>query len=60
MDYLREYGPSTDEEMQSGIPMGANTQRPRRVELVNKGMVADSGNTREGSSGKLAVVWSIA
>jgi hypothetical protein len=56
-DYLREHGPSTDEEMQAGIPMGANTQRPRRVELVGKGYVVDSGKTRTGTSGKQAVIW---
>jgi hypothetical protein len=56
-DYLLEHGPSTDEEMQAGIPMGANTQRPRRVELVAKGYVVDSGKTRTGTSGKQAVIW---
>lgn len=60
MDYLREHGPSTDEEMQAGIPMGPNTQRPRRVELVRNGLIRDSGTTRDGASGKMAVVWKIA
>jgi hypothetical protein len=59
MDFLREHGPATDEEMQAGIPMGANTQRPRRVELVAKGRVIDSGKTRTGTSGKQAVVWAV-
>ena len=58
-DYLREHGPSTDEEMQAGIPLGPNTQRPRRVELVGKGYVVDSGSTRAGGSGKQAVVWRV-
>ena len=48
---------ATDEEMQSDIPMGANTQRPRRRELELMGYVVDSGNRRLNASGKLAVVW---
>jgi len=50
------YG-ATDEEMQEGIPMGASTQRPRRVELVRAGLVRDSGATRGTRSGRRAVVW---
>jgi hypothetical protein len=60
MDFLREHGPATDEEMQAGIPMGANTQRPRRVELVAKGRVIDSGTKSLNASGKLAVIWKAA
>lgn len=45
----------TDEEMQASID--ANTQRPRRVELVAEGEVVDSGRTRPTAHGKSAVVW---
>ncbi len=48
---------ATDEEMQIRIPMGANTQRPRRRELELMGLVVDSGARRMNASGKLAVVW---
>lgn len=48
---------ATDEEMQRGIPMAQNTQRPRRVELCKSSMVIDSGKKRKTSSGRLAVVW---
>lgn len=52
--YLRGCGPTgaTDEEMQRHAPMNANTQRPRRVELVK-----DSGHTRKTLGGDDAVVW---
>ena len=50
------YG-ATDEEIQSCLSMGANTQRPRRVELVAASLVRDSGTTRKTRSRKAAVVW---
>jgi len=54
--FLRERGPSTDEEMQVGIPMPPSTQRPRRIELVRRGLVVEAG-TRKTSSGRNASVW---
>ncbi len=49
--------PSTDEELIYGIPMAANTLRPRRRELQLMGLVEDSGERRHTRAGKLAVVW---
>lgn len=48
---------ATDEEMQNHIPMNANTQRPRRVELVQARLAMDSGRTRMTAGGDEAVVW---
>lgn len=48
---------ATDEEMQRILPMSANSQRPRRQELVKLGLVVDSGMTRKTDSGLDAVVW---
>lgn len=48
---------ATDEEMQRVIPMSANSQRPRRQELVEDGWVVDSGRTRKTASFFDAVVW---
>ena len=48
---------ATDEEMQTDIPMPANTQRPRRVELTQMERIADSGRRKLTESGRLAVVW---
>lgn len=56
---LRRCGPqgATDEEMQWDMRMGPNTQRPRRVELVDRGLVVDSGLRRRTAAGRRAVVW---
>ena len=55
--WLMAHGPATDEEMQLGLPMGQNTQRPRRVELVRMGKVIATGNKSKTKSGKQAIVW---
>jgi len=51
----------TDEQMQdggSGTPLWRpSTQRPRRIELVARGLVKDSGQRRRTRSGRFAVVW---
>lgn len=46
----------TDEEMQHRLRMNPSTQRPRRIELVRRGLVIEAG-TRKTSSGRMAVVW---
>lgn len=51
--------PMTDEEMQFHLRMGANTQRPRRIELVRLGMVTASENQRRSISGSWSIVWAI-
>jgi hypothetical protein len=48
---------ATDEEIQSVLRLNPSTQRPRRIELVNQGLVVDSGRTRKTKSGRNAVVW---
>lgn len=58
-NYLLRNGPATDEEMQEGIPMSQNGQRPRRCELVAAGLVEDSRERRKTRAGKKAVVWRI-
>lgn len=50
-------GGLTDEELQTLLNMGASTQRPRRIELTQAGLVRDSGTTRRTRSGRQAVVW---
>lgn len=51
---------ATDEEMQFELDMAQNTQRPRRRELQQWGLVIDSGTTRATKSGRQAVVWVLA
>ena len=55
--YIIRQGGATDEEMQHALGMGANTQRPRRRELVQRGLVRDSGKTRKTQAGREAIVW---
>jgi len=50
---------ATDEEIQTGLRMNPSTQRPRRVELVERGLVIDSGKKRLTNSGRQAVVWRV-
>lgn len=59
LGFLRGRGDlgATDEEMQDGAGIGASTQRPRRVELVERGLVVDSEGKRPTRSGRQAVVW---
>lgn len=58
LDVLLEYPAGlTDERMQQMLFMRANTQRPRRVELVAGGFVMDSGTMRPTESGRAATVW---
>jgi hypothetical protein len=47
---------ATDEEIQTGLGMNPSTQRPRRVELVDAGLVVAAG-TRRTASGRKATVW---
>lgn len=48
---------ATDEQMQGALHMNPNTQRPRRVALVEKGLVIDSGQKRKTWAGREATVW---
>lgn len=48
---------ATDHELQTALRMNPSTVRPRRVELVERQLVIDSGRRRPTKSGRLAVVW---
>ena len=56
---LREegYEGQTDEEIALAWELNPSTSRPRRIELVNAGLVADSGRTRKTISGRSATIW---
>lgn len=60
LDCIKTFGGLTDEQIQQLIPMSANTQRPRRVELAKAGLIKDSGKTRTTMGGDQAVVWVVA
>jgi hypothetical protein len=59
LSYLKGCGASgaTDEEIQAALELNPSTQRPRRIELCNLGLVRDSGRTRLTKAGRKAVVW---
>lgn len=56
LKYCGIYG-ATDDELQASLNLNPSTQRPRRIELVEKGLARDSGNRRKTRSGRYAVVW---
>lgn len=59
LELLRENAAGmTDEEQQHALAMNPSTQRPRRIELVRRGLVVEAG-TRRTSSGRMAVVWRV-
>lgn len=49
----------TDEQIQRRCRMAGNTERPRRIELLEAGIIRDSGRTRRTASGRMAVVWEL-
>lgn len=48
---------ATDEEIAASLQLNPSTARPRRCELVEAGLVVDSGITRATHSGRQATVW---
>jgi hypothetical protein len=59
LEFIRQQGAvgATDSEVQLGLSMNGDTERPRRRELQLAGLIADSGQTRSTPSGRAAVVW---
>jgi hypothetical protein len=51
------HGGMTDEELQHYLELDPSTERPRRVELVERGLIVDSGERRKTRSGRSAIVW---
>jgi hypothetical protein len=47
----------TDDELQIILDMNPSTQRPRRIDLVKRSLVCDSGARRKTRSNRPAVVW---
>lgn len=53
---LAKHGPLTDEQIVERTGLGANTARPRRVELVRAGLVVAVGEGRT-AGGHRAATW---
>lgn len=50
---------ATDEDMQTALAMNPSTQRPRRIELVRRGLVVKVGEHKT-RSGRRAAAWRVA
>ena len=48
---------ATDQEIQDALSMDPSTERPRRVELVDDGLVRPAAAVRPTRSGRAAQVW---
>ena len=59
LDYYRECRTrgSTDEEGQRALHIPGDTWRPRRHDLLNRGLVVPMGTARRTASGKYATVY---
>lgn len=60
LNVLRQTSGATDEEIQELAGIDPNSQRPRRVELVQRSLVRDSQRRRLTRSGRKAKVWVLA
>jgi hypothetical protein len=49
--------PQTDEELETDLALTGNSIRPRRRDLVTRGLIRDSGRRRPTRSGGEAIVW---
>lgn len=58
-DFLKDRGcvGSSDEDGCIALGMNGSTYRPRRISLVEKGLVRDSGERTAGLSGRMAALW---
>ena len=59
LEYLRSCERATDEQIQIALGMNPSTERPRRIELVDAGLVIDSGFKGTTASGRNAVMWRV-
>lgn len=50
---------ATDEEICDALSMNPSTERPRRVELTERGLVRDSGYTSWTKAKRRSVLWEV-
>lgn len=58
LDYLRDNGPRTDEQIATELNLNPSTARPRRVELLQRGLIAPAG-WGQTSSNRKAQLWDV-
>lgn len=54
--YIEKHPYSTDQEIQTGLKMAGSTERPRRIELENQGLIKKDG-VKPTRAGRLAYRW---
>ena len=57
-EYLKENGPATDKQIQGALQLAGSTERPRRIELVAEGRVAEMGKVTQ-ANGRQAMTWGV-
>ncbi len=59
LEYIVSQGArgATDLECQAGLQLPGDSQRPRRIELSEEGLIKPAGKQRETPSGGMARVW---
>lgn len=59
LNYITDHPRSTDAQIISGLDRGANSIRPRRIELQGQGLIRQDGIVMQ-SNGRKAAVWVVA
>lgn len=59
LECIQLLGPMTDEQVQDLLKMNPSTERPRRIELVQLGLVLPYGKSTT-RSGRVAITWKVA
>lgn len=57
LETLSDLDGATDEEIIALTRLSPSTARPRRIELVEKGLARDSGLKKPTASGRPATIW---
>jgi len=57
--YLAAHGPATDQQMQDALHMTPQSQCPRRLELLEKKSIRNSGKTALTRAGRNAILWEL-
>jgi hypothetical protein len=60
LSHFREYGPMTDTDLMQvyvGAPQSRSGLRTRRRELVDRGLIEDTGARKRLPTGRRAIVW---
>lgn len=57
LDFIRQHGAVTDEQIANGLSMNPSTERPRRIELVAGGLVEQAPGNGTTAAGRPAALW---